>query len=166
MGKANKNSKGMSAKKFENELPEVARRHNIRVSSPYGYYPEDVDKIIVRFEEDVSSLEKENGLLSKKIEKQAGELKSLQFELTQLKMQVSLMEIPDTSTEQDFAMMGSGLGTITGQPQDQVMPQQVQSVPHTDLNAVQTNQGSTQQQATYSNLIRPKKLNIKPKGEN
>lgn len=166
MGKAKKNSKGMSAKKFENELPEVARRHNIRVSSPYGYYPEDVDKIIVHFEEDVSSLEKENGLLSKKIEKQAEELRSLQFELTQLKMQVSLMEIPDTSTEQDFAMIGSGLGTITGQPQDQVMPQPVQSVPHTDLNAVQTNQGSTQQQATYSNLIRPKKLNIKPKGEN
>ena len=29
------------AKKFEQELPEVAKRHNIRVSSPYGYYPED-----------------------------------------------------------------------------------------------------------------------------
>ena len=39
------------AEKFEQELPEVARRLGIRVSSPYGYYPEDVDRIILDLEE-------------------------------------------------------------------------------------------------------------------
>lgn len=146
-----------NAKKFEQELPEVAKRHNIRVSNPYGYYPEDVDKIILALEKDISNLTKENSQLSKDLYTQKQMNSSLQTELSQIKMQVSLMDIPDASTEENFAML-SRMSTINGQNQEiptktisEVKPINIKTV-----NIPQPKNSNTVKQDTYNNLVKPK----------
>ena len=115
--KSIKKSPQKLAKRFESDLPEIAKRLEIRVSSPYGYYPEDVDKHLIRLELDVSSLIKENTALSSDVDKYKRQSQSLQSELTNLKMQMSLMEIPDISTAESFTMLGR-VETITGIHED------------------------------------------------
>ena len=88
------------AEKFEQELPEVARRLGIRVASPYGYYPEDVDRIILDLEESVNALEKENKQLKDDYQVARQNELDMQTEFNKLKMQMSLMEFPDASMEQ------------------------------------------------------------------
>lgn len=116
-----KETAAQAAKRFESSLPEVAKRNNIRVSSPYGYYPEDVDSVILEFEKNAKMLEKENNHLTNQLEDCKAKLKDAQTELTKLKMQISLMEIPDTSAEENFAML-SRMSTITGKNEEQIAP--------------------------------------------
>lgn len=166
------------AEKFEHELPEIAKRLGIRVSSPYGYYPEDVDKIIFKLEQDVSSLTKENKDLRDEIHECKEKSKALQTELTQIKMQVSLMEIPDASTEENFAML-SRISTITGKDeevppvnlleedeveQSNIIPitaPAVNTKPTTTIKPITINRSNTssndsKKSTTFSNLIKPK----------
>lgn len=120
--KEKKTSKNKSSSKIENELSDLAKSLNIRVSSPYGYYPEDVDPIISQLQKDVSSLTKEN----KKLADENNELKSLnsslKSELTHLKMQMTMMEIPDLSAEEEFSMLGR-IDSITGNYDSQSVPE-------------------------------------------
>ena len=156
------------AKKFEQELPEVAKRHNIRVSSPYGYYPEDTDKIILQLEKDVSNLTKENKLLSQELYETKENLSKIQTELTQFKMQMSLMEIPDVSPTENFAML-SRMSTINGQNME--MPIEDIDVPKpSGLKTISVQSSNTntdgntiKKQSTYSNLIKPRENNTKQK---
>ena len=147
------------AKKFENELPEVAKRLGIRVSNPYGYYPEDVDKIIVRLEQDISDLTKENKQLSQELHDTKNKATLLQSELSQIKMQVSLMEIPDVSTEESFAML-SRVGTITGEnvnmPVTEVSTPAPSTIKTVTIKSDKSDEKKPAQQTTYSNLIKPK----------
>lgn len=99
--------------KIENELSELAKDLGIRVSSPYGYYPEDVDPIIAGLQKNVSDLTKENKQLAEDLNDIQSKLKSTQSELSQLKMQMSLMEVPDVSAEEGFTML-SRIDSITG----------------------------------------------------
>lgn len=147
------------AKKFENELPEVAKRHNFRVSSPYGYYPEDVDKVVIQFESDVSNLTKENKKLSEEVHETKEKLTKIQTELTQLKMQMSLMEIPDVSQSESFAML-SRMSTINGESMEMPDEDVVIKPTPSNIKTISTNKSnenkSTTKPATYSNLIKPK----------
>lgn len=108
-----KQKKDTKGAKVEQELSELAKRHNIRVSSPYGYYPEDVDPIIERLEKDVSQLTKENKQFSNELQEYKDKCSALSTELTKIKMQISLMEVPDVSAEEGFAMLGR-IDSITG----------------------------------------------------
>ena len=126
--KSNKDSGAQAAKKFESELPEVAKRNSIRVSSPYGYYPEDVNRVILEFEKNIKMLQKENDHLTNQLTDCKGQLKDAQTELTKLKMQVSLMEVPDLSSEENFAML-SRISTITGKNEEQVQNKVIKAPP-------------------------------------
>jgi hypothetical protein len=108
-----KQKKDRHGSKIEHELSELAKDLGIRVSSPYGYYPEDVDPIIAGLQKTVSDLTKENKQLAEDVNDVQSKLKSTQSELSQLKMQMSLMEVPDVSAEEGFAML-SRIDSITG----------------------------------------------------
>lgn len=108
-----KQKKDRRGAKIENELSELAKNLGIRVSSPYGYYPEDVDPIIAELQKNVSDLTKENKQLSEDLHDTQIKLKATQSELSQLKMQISLMEVPDVSAEEGFTML-SRIDSITG----------------------------------------------------
>lgn len=131
--------------KVEQELSDLAKSHNIRVSSPYGYYPEDVDPIIANLEKTVQQLEKENRQFEAENHEYKERCSALTTELTKLKMQVSLMEIPDVSAEEGFAMLGR-IDSITGNYNSESV---------VDLK---------QQTATTNKPTQPKpKIKIKPK---
>lgn len=166
MAKNKKNSvnkSSSSAKKFEAELPEIAKRHNIRVSNPYGYYPEDVDKVIMRLEKDISDLTKENLDLAKQIDQAKTDLSKMTQQFNSLKFQMISMEMPETSDATDFANL-SRISNFSGKNEPQIqdkvsdglsMPVGVVSEPHDEQK---------QQKISHNNLVKPK-LKINNKGE-
>lgn len=108
------NKRGLNkARKFEEELPEIATKYGIRVSNPYGYYPEDVDKVITKLEAEANNLSKDNKELRDKVGTQEKEINSLRATVTELKLQMSVMQIPDVSPLESAAMLGR-METITG----------------------------------------------------
>lgn len=104
-----------------NDKSDFAIEYNIRVSKPYGYYPEDVEALIGRFKNSISTLEKENKILTDKCDELTKDKTAAESQLQQLVMQVSLMGFPDSSTAQDELMLGR-LNTITGNMPDVVTP--------------------------------------------
>lgn len=86
-------------------LSDVAMRHNIRISNPYGYYPDDVDRVIRKYEELTNTLDKETKRLERELASTKDELKAANGALQKLKLEMTLMEVPDTSAEQDIAMI-------------------------------------------------------------
>jgi hypothetical protein len=109
--KKSKNEAGEKA--VEQSLSQLAKDLGIRISSPYGYYPEDVDPIIIELQRTVSELEKENKKLAEDAYDSKNKLDLANSELSQLRMQMALMEVPDLSTEEEFAMLGK-IDSITG----------------------------------------------------
>lgn len=135
--KSKKETPAQAAKKFESELPDVAKRNNIRVSSPYGYYPEDVNKIITDMESELKMLQKENNHLNGQLTDYKGRLNDAQTELTKLKMQMTLMEIPDASAEENFAML-SRISTITGNNEEQISNKVIKSPKKNNITIIQS----------------------------
>ena len=126
--KSKKETPTQAAKKFESNLPEVAKRNNIRVSSPYGY-------------------------LTNQLEDYKSRANAAQNELSKLKMQISLMEIPDTSTEENFAML-SRISTITGNNEEQIQNNIIKSPKTHNINIIKSpNKNNT----ITSNNDKPKK---------
>lgn len=145
-----KHKKDARGAKVEQELSEVAKSHNIRVSSPYGYYPEDVDPIIVQLETAVSQLTKENKQLATQLHEEQTLRQAASQELAKMKMEVSLFDYPDVSAEESFAMLGR-IDSITGN---------YDSEPVSELQ--QRFGSQPQPQSPPSNSPKPK-IKIKPK---
>ena len=55
--------------KIEQDKSQLAKDLNIRISSPYGYYPDDVDPIIIDLQTQLSNLSKENKQMAEEIDK-------------------------------------------------------------------------------------------------
>lgn len=148
--KQHRQKKDAKGAKVEQELSEVAKSHNIRVSSPYGYYPEDVDPIIIQLETAVSQLTKENKQLASQLHEEKELRQAASQELAKMKMEVSLFDYPDVSAEESFAMLGR-IDSITGQ---------YNSEPVSEL---QQRFGSQPQPQTSPSVSPKPKIKIKPK---
>lgn len=99
---------GLKKKKNNTSSPnlsDVAMRHNIRISNPYGYYPDDVDRIVRKYEELTNTLDKETKRLERELASTKDELKAARATIQQLKLDMMTFEPPDTSAEQDIAMI-------------------------------------------------------------
>lgn len=116
--KANKTKRKASKDdvKMQQEKSQLAKDLGIRISNPYGYYPDDVDPIIKKLQDELNLLTKEN----KQMRDQIGDLQhknnSLSTELTSLKLQISMTEFP-VSLEDNLAGFGQ-LGNINGRDYD------------------------------------------------
>lgn len=106
-----KTRKSKKSKNPSSEISDIAKKYNIRVSAPHGYYPEDVDRVLTDLDKQLTLLSKENSTADIKIAELIKERDSLKTIVTKLKLQISTMEIPDASTETDFHML-SRLSTI------------------------------------------------------
>lgn len=88
------------------EKSDVAKKYGLRISNPHGYFPEDVDKLILKLESQIETLEKETHQLEERLTIALDEKRMIDSEYKKMKMQMSLMEVPDTTTEEDFSMFG------------------------------------------------------------
>lgn len=100
-------------RKIQQEKSQLAKDLNIRISSPYGYYPEDVDPIILDLQKTVSDLTKENKQLSDTVGDLTKKNADLSKQFSQLKLQMSIAEIP-ISLDDNLTNISKGLGNITG----------------------------------------------------
>lgn len=98
-------SKKKESKTVKEKLPETLEKLNIRVSTPYGAYPEDVETVVSDLLEKVNKLETTNAELSKKNAQLERDLHLVNTELAKMKIDVSLMSIPETTEEEDSKML-------------------------------------------------------------
>lgn len=98
-------SKKKESKTVKEKLPETLEKLNIRVSTPYGAYPEDVETVVSDLLEKVNKLETTNAELSKKSTQLERDLHLVNTELAKMKIDVSLMSIPETTEEEDSKML-------------------------------------------------------------
>ena len=98
-------SKKKESKTVKEKLPETLEKLNIRVSTPYGAYPEDVETVVSDLLEKVNKLETTNAELSKKNTQLEQDLHLVNTELAKMKIDVSLMSIPETTEEEDSKML-------------------------------------------------------------
>lgn len=93
----------MARNKVKFEKSEVAIRHGLRISSPNGYYPEDVDRVLVEFEDRVSHLTRENEKLIRNLEQARDDLSKLQAEFGQYRLNATRgLTLQETSFEEDI----------------------------------------------------------------
>ena len=105
--KPKKDKKGA---KIEQELSDLAKSLGIRVSSPYGYYPEDVDPIIIGLQKTVSDLTKENKMFAdKNYELEEANRDALQ-QITKLKMEMSMIQMDIPSQEDSISAISQMFG--------------------------------------------------------
>ena len=95
-------SKKKESKTVKEKLPETLEKLNIRVSTPYGAYPEDVETVVSDL---LEKLETANAELSKKNTQLERDLHLVNTELAKMKIDVSLMSIPETTEEEDSKML-------------------------------------------------------------
>lgn len=98
-------NKKKESKTVKEKLPETLEKLNIRVSTPYGVYPEDVETVVSDLLEKVNKLETTNAELSKKNTQLERDLHLVNTELAKMKIDVSLMSIPETTEEEDSKML-------------------------------------------------------------
>lgn len=88
------------------EKSDTAKKYNIRISTPNGYFPEDVDKIIIDLEQQCQRLEKENHKLTSQYESNQKDLNKLKGEYQQLQFEMMKINI-NTSDLQSYNQMES-----------------------------------------------------------
>lgn len=118
------------AKEFEKKSSPIAKEFNLRVSKPYGYYPEDVEKTIKGLKNEISSLSKENAKLNdniKKLEEDKSslidritraelEMGKMQREYGELQVQLTNIQLHPLSQDASLMAMSSLKSAMTGKP--------------------------------------------------
>lgn len=82
-------------KKTNFEKSEIAIKYNIRISQPYLYFPEDVDKVLTEITKQLESITKENESLVKQRDTAEKNLSKLQSQYSELQLQMSLLQVDD-----------------------------------------------------------------------
>ncbi len=139
-----------SVKQFEQDLPDILKKYNIRVSKPYGCYPDDIAEVLEKLENENNLLAKENKSLAEEAEKQKKLYKEVQAEFTKFKMQVQLLRFEGNTDEQAMGMVEDGMKDIMGNSD--------KPKPKLKINGTKLNGGKpTPSKTSFTNLITPKK---------
>lgn len=123
--------------KIEHEKSEIAKSLGIRISNPYGYYPDDVDSIIIKLNEDLARMTKENAQLTENYNKISTEFKQLNeekkaadAELIKLRLQAQFMDNigrEDLTFENQIVGL-SKMGDINGKDYKSEVPEILNNV--------------------------------------
>lgn len=139
-----------SAHQFEQDLPDIVKKYSIRVSKPYGCYPEDIANALQKLEDENNNLGKDNTALRDELDKTKKLYKEMQAEFTKFKMQVQLMRFDNSSLEEDEASIEEGMKEITSKKKPSI---KLNTAKLTTTNSSKPSSGKS----TFDNLISPKK---------
>ena len=89
-------------KKQGQELPEIIKKYNIRISTPNGCFPEDVDKVLEDLEKQIKNLSSENQRLEVQNTQIKNDFELVKAENQKLRFQIMNFNYEDTSELQDF----------------------------------------------------------------
>lgn len=87
------------------ELSEVGKKFNIRISTPNGYFPEDVDKILIDLEKQLNNISTENKQMEQKLSKLSDDYQRLQTEFRKQSFEIMQLNFQDTSELQDYSRL-------------------------------------------------------------
>lgn len=89
--------------KMSQDIPESLKKYNFRISTPYGLYPEDVDVKLNELDVYINRLVNENNTLQKNYNEVKQQRDAIKAEFANLQIQMSLLQTPKTSIEEDLA---------------------------------------------------------------
>ena len=78
-----------AAEKAVHDLSPTALKYGFRISCPNGYFPEDVDNLILKLEADSATLTKDNIKLKKEYDELLEEHNTLKSEFMKMKMSLT-----------------------------------------------------------------------------
>ena len=84
---------------------EIGEKYNFRVSTPQGYFPEDVDRVIIDLEQRLESMSNDNLLLRRERDDAVADKRMIDEEYKKLRWDMSVFEVPHTSTQEDILML-------------------------------------------------------------
>ena len=84
---------------------EIGEKYNFRVSTPQGYFPEDVDRVIIDLEQRLESMSNDNLLLRRERDDAVADKRMIDEEYKKLRWDMSVFEVPHTSTQEDISML-------------------------------------------------------------
>lgn len=84
---------------------EIGEKYNFRVSMPQGYFPEDVDRVIIDLEQRLESMSNDNLLLRRERDDAVADKRMIDEEYKKLRWDMSVFEVPHTSTQEDISML-------------------------------------------------------------
>lgn len=84
---------------------EIGEKYNFRVSTPQGYFPEDVDRVIIDLEQRLESMSNDNLLLRRERDDAIADKRMIDEEYKKLRWDMSVFEVPHTSTQEDISML-------------------------------------------------------------
>ena len=159
LGKKNKKNEAdtqpRSAEEFSKKLPDLAKKYELRISKPYGYFHEDVENTIIKLEAEINNLTKENIALTKEKERVDKELKDIKTEFSRFRTQVAFSAFDETTEAQDIAKI-SGINDINSE--NTKTKNQIKLKP-ANSTITPTSSSSKTKSKTFDNLIRPKNNN-------
>ncbi len=89
-----------SKKAVNNEISETGKKFHLRVSRPYGYYPEDVDSLLLNQEVQIEQLQKENTVLTQRNAEITKELEQAKTEIVRTRFNQNVI-LPEDDTKKD-----------------------------------------------------------------
>ena len=89
-----------SKKAVNNEISETGKKFHLRVSRPYGYYPEDVDSLLLNQEVQIEQLQKENTVLTQRNAEITKELEQAKTEIVRTRFNQNVI-LPEDDTKND-----------------------------------------------------------------
>lgn len=98
-------NKKKESKQVKETLPDIIVKHGIRVSTPYGAYPEDVENVLTELDTQIKELSDNLEKVSKTNKQLERDLHLVNTELAKMKIDMSLMAIPETTEEEDSKMI-------------------------------------------------------------
>lgn len=139
-----------SARQFEQSLPDIIRNNNIRISNPYGCYPEDVASVLEKLISENNNLAKENTMLREESDKFKKQYKEVQAEFSKFKMQVNLMRFETSTPEEDEATAAAGMQSIIDKKKPSI---KLNTAKLSNTKPSKPSSGKS----TFDNLISPRK---------
>lgn len=106
--------------KILHEKSQLAIDNNIRVSSPYGYYPDDVERVINTLNVTIKNLSNENTALNKQLKDKEHELDEAKRNIDSLRQSIqnnmlsSFVDVGEDYSEEYAAQSINDLADITG----------------------------------------------------
>lgn len=130
-------------KKIEHEKSELAKNLGIRISHPYGYYPEDVDPIIAGLQSELSNLTKENISLSEELVQLKAKHKDLLSLYQKMKMDASVFGLNPSMISLEQSLEGlSKVSDINGGQKDTTPISQLKNMLEEDPISMETKKPS------------------------
>lgn len=119
------------------DISQIARDYNIRVSSPHGYFPEDVDNVLEDLTNKLNTSNKTESMLRSQVAQLEKDNEMLKGQISKLQLDIQTIGLPETSYLEDLAAFDK-LENIKGNVRKDNIDIDLETLVHDELDIIET----------------------------